>query len=72
LLTPDKLNPKITYRLFTELAFILKIFTDSFRASVVLINGYVSFDLIDHIFTVNKQLPSLADKRAKAIRSDQD
>jgi hypothetical protein len=39
---------------------------------VVLTDGYVFLDLIDHILTINKQLSSLADKRAKAIRGDQD
>jgi hypothetical protein len=39
---------------------------------VILTDSYVPLNLIDHIFTVNKQLPSLADKRAKAIRGDQD
>jgi hypothetical protein len=39
---------------------------------VVLTNGYVLLDLINHILTANKQLPSLEDKRAKAIRDDQD
>jgi hypothetical protein len=70
LLTLDKLNPKITYKLFTELALVLE--TNSPKASVVLTNGHVLLDLIDHIFTVNKQLPSLKDERVKAIRGDQD
>jgi hypothetical protein len=43
---------------------------DSFKASVVLTNSYVLFDLINHIFTANKQLSSLTDKCAKAIRGD--
>jgi hypothetical protein len=67
LLTPDKLDPEIVCRLLTDLTPI-----NSFKASVILTNGHVSLDLIDHIFTVNKQLSSLADERAKAIRGDQD
>jgi hypothetical protein len=70
LLTPDKLNLKITYRLPTELAPVLE--TNFLKAFVVLTNGYVSLDLIDYILTVNKQLFSLEDKRAKVIRGDQD
>jgi hypothetical protein len=68
LLTSDKLNPEITYRLPTELVLVLE--TNSPEASAVLTNGYVSLNLIDHIFTVNKQLPSLEDERAKAIRGN--
>jgi hypothetical protein len=70
LLTPDKLDSKITRRLFTELALVSETFTNSLRTSVILTNSYVSLDLINHIFTVNKQLFSLADKRAKAIKGD--
>jgi hypothetical protein len=70
LLTPDKLNLKITYKLFIKLASVLKTFINSLKAFVVLTNSYIPFDLIDHIFTVNKQLLSLEDKRAKAIRGD--
>jgi hypothetical protein len=65
LLTSDKLNSEIICKLFINLAPI-----NSFKASVVLINGYVSLNLINHIFTVNKQLFSLADKRVKAIKSN--
>jgi hypothetical protein len=72
LLIPDKLDLKITYKLFTELASVLKTFTDFFRAFVVLTNSYVLLNLINHIFTANKQSSSLADKRAKAIKGDQD
>jgi hypothetical protein len=68
LLTLDKLDPKITCRLLTELALVLE--TNFFKAFTVLINGYVSLDLIDHIFTANKQLSSLKDKRAKAIKDN--
>jgi hypothetical protein len=68
LFTPDKLDPEITCKLFTKLASVLK--TNSPEASVVLTNSYVPLDLIDHILTVNKQLPSLKDKRVKAIRND--
>jgi hypothetical protein len=70
LLTPDKLDPEITCRLPIELAPVLE--TNSLKASVVLTNGHVLFDLIDHILTTNKQSPSLKDKRAKAIKGDQD
>jgi hypothetical protein len=70
LLTPDKLDLKITYKLPTKLASVLK--TNSPKASIILTNSYVSFDLINHIFTTNKQLSSLKDKRAKAIRDNQD
>jgi hypothetical protein len=62
---PDKLNLEIICRLFTNLASI-----NSFKASVILTDGHVSFNLINHIFTANKQSPSLEDKRAKAIKSD--
>jgi hypothetical protein len=64
----DKLNLKITYKLFIKLALILK--TNSLKASVILTNNYVPFNLINHIFTINKQLFSLKDKRAKAIKDD--
>jgi hypothetical protein len=67
LLTPDKLNPEIVCRLSADLAPI-----NSPKASVVLTDSHVPLDLIDHILTANKQSPSLADKRAKAIRGDQD
>jgi hypothetical protein len=39
---------------------------------MVLTNSYILFDLMDYIFTANKQLSSLEDKRAKAIRDNQD
>jgi hypothetical protein len=67
LLTPDKLDPEIIRKLLNNLAPI-----NSSEASVVLTDGYVPLDLINHIFTVNKQLSSLKDKRAKALRGDQD
>jgi hypothetical protein len=70
LLTPDKLDLKITCRLLTKLALVLK--TNSLKASVVLTDGHVPLDLIDYIFTANKQSFFLEDKRAKAIRGDQD
>jgi hypothetical protein len=66
----DKLNFKITYKLFTKLIFILKTFINFFKAFIILINSYVSFDLINYIFIVNKQLFFLKDKRAKAIRDN--
>jgi hypothetical protein len=72
LLTPDKLDPEITRRLPTELALVLKTSINFPEASVVLTDGHVPLDLIDHIFTANKQSPSLEDKRAKTIRGDQD
>jgi hypothetical protein len=71
LFTLDKLNPEITRRLFTELAPVSETSTDSPGASVVLTDGHVLLDLIDHILTANKQSLSLVDKRAKAIRGDQ-
>jgi hypothetical protein len=67
---PDKLDLKITCKLPTELVPVLE--TNSSKASVILTNGHVLLDLIDHIFTANKQLLFLKDKRAKAIKSDQD
>jgi hypothetical protein len=72
LLTPDKLDLEITRRLFTELAPVSETSTDSSEASVILTDGHVLLDLIDHIFTANKQSLSLVDERAKAIRGDQD
>jgi hypothetical protein len=66
LLTPDKLNLKIVHRLPANLMPI-----NSLKASVILTNSYIPLDLIDHIFTANKQSPSLADERAKAIRGNQ-
>jgi hypothetical protein len=62
---PDKLNLEIIYKLPDDFAPI-----NSPKACIVLINGYVFFDLINYIFIVNKQLFSLKDKRAKAIKSD--
>jgi hypothetical protein len=70
LLTPDKLNPEITYRAFTELAPVLETSINFPEAFVVLTNSYVPLNLIDHIFTANKQSSFLKDKRAKAIRGD--
>jgi hypothetical protein len=67
LLTLDKLDPEIIRKLPADLAPI-----DSPKASVVLTNGHVPLNLINHIFTANKQSPSLKDKRAKAIRDNQD
>jgi hypothetical protein len=72
LLTPDKLDLKITCRLPTELAPVSKTSINFPEAFVILTNGYVSLDLINHILTANKQSPSLKDKRAKAIKGDQD
>jgi hypothetical protein len=67
LLTPDKLDPEIIRRLPDDLAPI-----DSSEASVILTDGHVPLDLIDHILTANKQSSFLEDKRAKALRGDQD
>jgi hypothetical protein len=68
LLTLDKLDLKITYKLLTKLVPILE--TNSLKASVILTNSHILLNLINHILTANKQLPSLEDKRAKAIRGD--
>jgi hypothetical protein len=65
---PDKLDPEITHKLLTKLASVLK--TNSPKASVVLTNSHVFFDLIDHILTANKQSSSLKDECAKTIRGD--
>jgi hypothetical protein len=70
LLTPNKLNLKITRKLLTELASVLETFINFPEASVVLTDSHVPLDLINHIFTANKQSSSLEDKRAKAIRGD--
>jgi hypothetical protein len=43
-------------------------FINSLKASIILTNGYVSFDLINHIFIANKQLLFLKNKRVKAIK----
>jgi hypothetical protein len=61
----DKLNLEIIYKLSADLAPI-----NFFKAFIILINSYIFFSLINHIFTVNKQLFFLEDKRAKAIKSD--
>jgi hypothetical protein len=68
LLTPDKLNLKITCKLLIKLALVLE--TNSSDASVILTNGYVSLNLINHILTANKQLSFLKNKRVKAIKGD--
>jgi hypothetical protein len=52
LLMLNKLNLKITYKLLTKLASVLK--TNSLKAFIVLTNSYVSFNLINHIFITNK------------------
>jgi hypothetical protein len=65
LLTPDKLDPEIIRKLPANLVLI-----NSFKAFVILINSYVLFNLINHIFIVNKQSFFLKDKRAKAIKGD--
>jgi hypothetical protein len=43
---------------------------NSLKAFVILINSYVFLNLINHIFTINKQLSFLADKRVKAIKDN--
>jgi hypothetical protein len=70
LLILDKLDPKITYKLFTKLALVLKTFTHFLKAFIILTNGYVFLNLINHIFIINKLLFSLANKRAKAIKDN--
>jgi hypothetical protein len=65
LLMLDKLDPEIIRKLPANLTPI-----NSLKASVVLTNGYVPLNLINHILTANKQSPFLKDKRAKAIRGD--
>jgi hypothetical protein len=70
LLTSDKLDPEITCKLLTKLAPVLE--TNSSKAFVVLTDGYVPLNLIDDILTANKQSPFLEDKRANAIRGNQD
>jgi hypothetical protein len=72
LLTPDKLDLEITCRLPTELASVSETFINFLKASVILTDGYVPLNLINHILTANKQLSFLEDKRAKAIKGDQD
>jgi hypothetical protein len=67
LLTPDKLDPEIICKLSDDLAPI-----NFSKASVVLTDGHVPLNLINHILTANKQSPSLEDERAKAMRGDQD
>jgi hypothetical protein len=68
LFTSDKLNLEITCKLLIKLASVLE--TNFPKAFVVLTNSYVLFDLINYIFTVNKQSPFLKDKRAKTIRGN--
>jgi hypothetical protein len=66
----DKLNLKITYKLLIKLVFVLKTFINFPKAFIILSNSYIPFDLINYIFTVNKQLSFLEDKRAKAIKDN--
>jgi hypothetical protein len=68
LLTPDKLDLKITCKLFIKLVLVLK--TNFLKAFIILTNGYVPFDLINNIFIANKELFFLKDKRAKVIRGN--
>jgi hypothetical protein len=70
LLIPDKLDPKITYKLPIKLASVSETFINFLKAFVVLTNGHIPLNLINHILTVNKQSPFLKDKRTKAIRDD--
>jgi hypothetical protein len=62
---PDKLDSEIICKLPNDLTPI-----NSPEASVILTDGYVLLNLIDHIFTINKQSSFLEDKRAKAIRGN--
>jgi hypothetical protein len=64
----DKLDLKITYKLLTKLASVLE--TNSSKAFVILTNGHVFLDLINHILITNKQSPFLKDKRVKVIRGN--
>jgi hypothetical protein len=68
LLTPDKLNLKITCKLFIKLTPVLE--TNSPKAFIILTNGHVFLNLINHILTANKQLSSLKNKRVKTIRDN--
>jgi hypothetical protein len=68
LLTPDKLDPRITQQLHTELAPVAAPNT----APELVLDGHTPLDLIDQILTANKQSLSLDDERAKAARGDQD
>jgi hypothetical protein len=70
LLTLNKLDPEITYKLSTKLAFVSETFINFPKAFVILTNSYIPFNLIAYILTANKQSPFLKDKRAKAIRGD--
>ena len=67
LLTPDKLDPEITYRLAIELAPVSE---TPANAPVILTNRHIPLDLINQILIANKQSPSLEDKHAKVIRGD--
>jgi hypothetical protein len=67
LLTPDKLDSEIICKLLINLMLI-----NSSKAFIILTNSYVSLNLINHILTANKQSLFLKDKRAKAIRDNQD
>jgi hypothetical protein len=61
----NKLNLKIIYKLPANLIPI-----NSPKAFIILTNGYVPLNLINHILTVNKQLSFLKDKSAKAIKNN--
>jgi hypothetical protein len=61
----NKLNLEIIYKLPANLMPI-----NSPKASVLLINSYILFNLINYFFIANKQSPFLKDKRAKAIKSN--
>jgi hypothetical protein len=64
----NKLNLEITYKLLTKLAPVLE--TNSSKAFIILTNSYILYNLINHIFIINKQLFFLKDKRAKAIKNN--
>jgi hypothetical protein len=65
---PDKLSLKITYKLLTKLISVLE--NNFLKAFIILTNSYVLFNLINYIFTINKQLSFLKDKRVKIIRDN--
>jgi hypothetical protein len=60
-------NPKLGFLLFIKLVFVFKTFINFFKAFVILTNNYILFNLINHIFIVNKQLK---DKHIKAIKDN--
>jgi hypothetical protein len=65
LLMLDKLNSEIICKLSADLTLI-----NFLKASIILTNSYVFFNLINYILIVNKQLFSLKNKCAKAIKDN--